>query len=177
MLKKMTEKFKSPVSLPKTYFSCFFAVLLLFLPPRIITKPVECNKLREVYVKISLKMVLLLLTLGLFFSCASTPAGLSGKESAAQARDRALSVRAEVAAKDDFAAAQAAFDDAAALEAAKSSEADAKYREAERSFTSVYETVKSKRDAAQRELNAAKTAISDVEKKASELQSAQGGKK
>jgi hypothetical protein len=119
----------------------------------------------------------LFLTLGLFFSCASTPKGLSGKESAAQARDRALSVRAEVAAKDDFAAAQAAFDEAAALEAAKSGEADAKYREAQQSFNAVYETVKGNMDAAERELNAAKAAISDVEKRASELQSAQGGKK
>lgn len=116
------------------------------------------------------KLCMLLPLALLFFSCASTPSGPSGKELAEQAREKALSVKADVAAKNDFAAAQAVFDEAASLEAAGNKAAADKYLEAEAQFTSVYESVKSKRDAAQRELDKARADIKTVEAEAAELE-------
>lgn len=119
------------------------------------------------------KLLVLLPLAALLFSCASTrPADQSEKELAEQARERALAVKADVAAKSEFAAAQAVFDEAAGLEGEA---AAAGYREAERLFTALYETVKAKRDTAQKELNAARTAIKDVENSAAELDRQRGG--
>ena len=99
-----------------------------------------------------------------------TPAekALAEKTLAEQARSKALSVRADIAAKNEFAAAQAVFDEAARLEAAGNAAAGTKYRESERLFTAVYESVKAKRNAAQKELDAARTAIKEVENEAAE---------
>jgi hypothetical protein len=122
-----------------------------------------------------MKKLLLLLPLALFFfSCASTQPG-GGKEAAEQARDKALSVKADVAAKSEFAAAQAVYDQALSLEAAKDKTAIVKYQEAELLFTQVYESVKVKRDAAQKELDAALAAIKNVEDQAAELERLRGG--
>ncbi|MDR2144709.1 MAG: hypothetical protein LBP29_10115 [Treponema sp.] len=121
------------------------------------------------------KLLVLLPLAALFFSCASTPAGQSEKTLAEQARDRALSVKADIAAKNEFAAAQAAFDEAAALEASGNAAAASRYQESERLFTAVYESVKAKRDAAQKELDAARAAIRDVENEAAELDRRRGG--
>jgi hypothetical protein len=120
--------------------------------------------------------VILLPLAALFFSCASTtpPAGQSEKALAEQARSRALSVKADIAAKDEFTAAQAAFDEAAGLEASGSAAAEAGYQESRQLFTTVYESVKAKRDAAQKELDAARKAIRDVENEAAELDRLRG---
>jgi hypothetical protein len=101
-------------------------------------------------------LVLPILSLGLLFSCASTPQGSSSKELAIQARDKALSVKADVAAKQDFDAAQAVLEEAEALDAAKDSASSAKYQEAEGLYSTLYESVKVKYDAASKELDAAK---------------------
>jgi gamma-glutamyl:cysteine ligase YbdK (ATP-grasp superfamily) len=120
------------------------------------------------------KLFVLLPLAMLLFSCASAPQkDQSGKALAEQARSKALSVKADIAAKNEFAAAQAAFDEAAGLEA--TGDANAKYQEAERLFTAVYESVKAKRDAAQKELDAARTAIKEVENEAAELDRLRGG--
>jgi hypothetical protein len=123
------------------------------------------------------KLVVLLPLVVLFFSCASTtpPAGQSEKALAEQARSRALSVKADIAAKDEFTAAQAVFDEAAGLEASDSAAAEARYQESGRLFTAVYESVKAKRDAAQKELDAARKAIRDVENDAAEMDRLRGG--
>ncbi|MDR0586641.1 MAG: hypothetical protein LBG26_05325 [Treponema sp.] len=123
------------------------------------------------------KLLVLLPLAALFFSCASTTpqTGPSEKALAEQARNRALSVKADIAAKNEFAAAQAVFDEAASLEAAGDAAANARYQESEQLFTAVYESVKAKRDAAQKELDAARAAIRDVENEAAELDRLQGG--
>ncbi|MDR1507933.1 MAG: hypothetical protein LBI67_12615 [Treponema sp.] len=122
------------------------------------------------------KLFILLPLAMLLFSCATTkPAGQSEKALAEQARDRALSVKADIAAKSEFAAAQAAFDGAQALEASGDAASGDGYREAGRLFTSVYESVRAKRDAAQKELDAARAAILDVETEAAELDRLRGG--
>jgi len=120
-----------------------------------------------------MKKALVLLPLALlFFACSTTQTGTSNKELADLARDKALSVKADVAAKSDFAAAQAAYDQAAALEAAKDKTADAQYAEAEKKFTAVYEKVKAQRDTAQKELDKAKADIKAVETEAAQLDAA-----
>jgi hypothetical protein len=122
------------------------------------------------------KLFVLLPLAMLFFSCASAPpAEQSEKALAEQARNRALSVKADIAAKNEFAAAQAVFDEAASLEASGNAAAGARYQESGRLFTAVYESVKAKRDAAQKELDAARAAIRDVENEAAELDRLQGG--
>jgi hypothetical protein len=122
------------------------------------------------------KLIVLLPLAILFFSCASTtPAGQSEKALAEQARNRALSVKADVAAKNEFAAAQAVFDEAAGLEASGNAAAGARYQESGRLFSALYESVKAKRDAAQKELDAARAAIKDVENEAAELDRLRGG--
>jgi hypothetical protein len=123
------------------------------------------------------KLVILLSLAILFFSCASTtpPAGQSEKALAEQARSRALSVKADIAAKDEFAAAQAVFDEAADLETSGNEAANARYQESGRLFNALYESVKAKRDAAQKELDAARAAIRDVENEAAELDRLRGG--
>ena len=103
---------------------------------------------------------------------AKTPAE---KTSAEQARIRALSVRADIAAKSEFVAAQAVFDEAAGLEVTGNAAAGARYKESERLFIAVYESVKAKRDAAQKELDAARAAIKEVENEAAEQTRPQGG--
>lgn len=115
------------------------------------------------------KLCVFLPVLVVLFSCASTQTGPSGKDLAEQARDKAVSVKAEVAAKDEFAAAQAAFDEAASLESGNKAAAQAKYQEAEGLFNAVYESVKSRRDAAQKELDKARSDIKNVEAEAAEL--------
>jgi hypothetical protein len=123
------------------------------------------------------KLVVLLPLAILFFSCASTtpPAKQSEKTLAEQARNRALSVKADVAAKEEFAAAQAVFDEAAGLEASGNAAAEARYQESGRLFSALYESVKARRDAAQKELDAARAAIRDVENEAAELDRLRGG--
>jgi hypothetical protein len=123
------------------------------------------------------KLFVLLPLAALFFSCASTTPQKSQSEKAVaeQARNRALSVKADIAAKDEFAAAQAVFDEAAGLEAAGDAASEAKYQESGRLFTAVYDSVKAKRDAAQKELNAARAAIKDVENEAARMEQLRGG--
>jgi DNA-binding SARP family transcriptional activator len=123
------------------------------------------------------KLVALLPLAVLFFSCASTTpsAGQSEKALAEQARNRALSVKADIAAKDEFAAAQAVFDEAANLEASGNEASEARYRESGQLFNTLYESVKAKRDTAQKELDAARAAIRDVENEAAELDRLRGG--
>ncbi|MDR2313145.1 MAG: hypothetical protein LBE02_01260 [Spirochaetaceae bacterium] len=124
------------------------------------------------------KMFVLLPLAALFFSCASGAprTGLTEKARAEQARDRALSVKADVAAKNEFTAAQKVFTEALGLEASNKDASGAKYQESERLFTAVYESVKAKRDAAQKELDAARTAIKDVENEAAKQNQPRGGK-
>jgi hypothetical protein len=123
------------------------------------------------------KLVVLLPLAVLFFSCASTApsAGQSEKALAEQARNRALSVKADIAAKEEFAAAQTVFDEAAGLDASGNAAAGARYQESGRLFSALYESVKAKRDAAQKELDTARTAIRDVENEAAEMNRLQGG--
>ncbi|MDR2072141.1 MAG: hypothetical protein LBP60_01725 [Spirochaetaceae bacterium] len=125
------------------------------------------------------KLFVLLPLAALFFSCVSnTPrAGLTEKARAEQARDKALAVRADVAAKNEFTAAQGVFNEAAGLEVSNKAAAGAKYQESERLFTAVYESVKADRDAAQKELDAAQAAIKDVENEAAKLDRLRGEKK
>jgi hypothetical protein len=123
------------------------------------------------------KLVVLLPLTVLFFSCASTtpPSGQSEKALAEQARNRALSVKADLAAKNEFAAAQAVFDEAAGFEASGNAATGARYQESGRLFNALYESVKAKRDAAQKELDTARAAIRDVENEAAERDRLQGG--
>ena len=108
-----------------------------------------------------------------FFSCATTPKGPTSQERAEQARNNALSVRADIAARDDYDAAQASYEEALALGQSKKkadiAAADAKFAEADAAFTAVYGTVKPKYDAAQKEIDAARAAIKNVEDQAALL--------
>jgi hypothetical protein len=81
---------------------------------------------------------------------------------AASARDNALSIKAEVAAKADFDNASTVFNGANSVEA---------FLEAERLFTGAYNTAKTLRDAALSELEKARSEIKNAEDEAAAYES------
>ncbi|GHU81230.1 hypothetical protein FACS189468_3360 [Spirochaetia bacterium] len=139
--------------------------------------------------------VLVVLALGaaaIFVGCASAPASAAPaapstppvpetaapsplpKEKAVEARGKALSVKADTAARDDYQAADLVFAAAEAMDAG-GLDAGNQYQEAELLFTVAYDSAKSKRDEAQRQLDTARTAIKDVEIRAAESDREQQG--
>lgn len=122
------------------------------------------------------KLFLIIPVIVLLFSCGSAPettgespaketvVSLSdAKARATSALDKAKSIKADVAVKDDFNKAMQAYTQAEGL-----AEADAvkKYLEAEGLFTGAYDKAKALRDAALDQLNKAKTEIKTAENEA-----------
>jgi hypothetical protein len=127
-----------------------------------------------------MKKLFLLIPLGvLLFSCASvsspTPVSPSAKEKAVEARAKALAIKADTASKAEYEAAVDAFNLAAARKVL-GADNGSQYQEAERLFAAAYDSAKSKRDEAQKQLDAARSAIKGVETQAGELERQGGGR-
>jgi hypothetical protein len=90
-------------------------------------------------------------------------AAVTDRGRATEAMDKAKSLKADVAVKKEFEAAQALFDEAEALSAESEEEAAQKYLEAEIQFNTAYEDAVAKREEALRQLNLARDAIKSVE--------------
>ena len=133
-----------------------------------------------------MKKILLVLASVLLFSCASAPEKPVEEETvieevqkpisiteirnkAYSAMEKALSIKANVAVKDDYKAAEKMFNDAEALDASNP-EAAAKasliYLDAETAFNTVYDTAYEKRENARKELEMAKGDIKAAEDEA-----------
>ncbi|GHU81728.1 hypothetical protein FACS189468_4880 [Spirochaetia bacterium] len=91
-----------------------------------------------------------------------------------EARDKALSVKADTAAKDDYQAADLVLAAAESMDAG-GLDAGSQYQEAEQLFTAAYDSAKSKRDEAQKELDTARSAIKNLETRSAELDRARQG--
>jgi hypothetical protein len=104
------------------------------------------------------------------FSCASSPEPKddgklygapidigTAKERAVDARDKAKSIKADVAVKDDFSKALDVFNEAEANPTIE------KYLEAETLFLASYESARVKKEEAQRQMNKARDDIRQVE--------------
>jgi hypothetical protein len=100
------------------------------------------------------------------------------RERALAARDKAKSIKADVADKEEFNAAQKVFDEGEALTASASPGAAEKYKDAEGRFLKAYDNAYAKREEARRQLdlarNAIKTAEDDAAAAEAELQAASG---
>lgn len=117
-----------------------------------------------------MKKLLLLAPILVFFGCKTVPqtGEVASRDKALAALELARSVKADVAAKDIFDPAFAAFNEAESL--AASAEADGKYRTAETGFTNAYNRARDLRSAAQNELDKAKQEIRNAENDAAELE-------
>ncbi|MDR1625227.1 MAG: hypothetical protein LBT33_01685 [Spirochaetia bacterium] len=126
--------------------------------------------------------IFLLAALGAFllFSCATTPETvdlMTAQTRATAAREKAQSEKADLAAKAEFATAQAAYKDAEGLLPAGGPSAIEKFLEAERLFLAARDAAIAKRDEARKQLEKAKSDIKAVETEAEALQREQGGAK
>ncbi len=143
-----------------------------------------------------MKKILLILLSIILFSCASAPEKPVEEEPVAEevkekvsiteirnkaysAMEKALSIKANVAVKEDYAQAEKMFNDAEALDASDP-EAAAKaaliYLDAETAFNTVYEKAYEKRENALKELEMAKNEIKAVEEEAEAAEgSSEGG--
>jgi hypothetical protein len=114
----------------------------------------------------------------LMFSCASAPDTVdiaTAQSRADAAREKAQSVKADLAVKADFARAQAAYGDAEGLLPAGGDPAIAKFLEAESLFLAAHDAAVVKRDEARKQLEKAKSDIKAVEAEAETLKREQGG--
>lgn len=136
-----------------------------------------------------MKKILLILMSVLLFSCASAPEKPADeavtdkvketlsiseiRDRAYSAMEKALGIKANVAVKQDYAAAEKMFNDAEALDASNP-EAAAKaaliFLDAETAFNSVYETASEKKENALNELEKAKEDIKAAEDEAQEAE-------
>jgi hypothetical protein len=99
----------------------------------------------------------------------SASGGAAERKRALEAMDKAMSIKAEVAVKDLFDAAQKALDEGDARAAAASAEDGGpprKYLEAEEGFLAAYDSAYAKREEALRQLQLARDAIKSVEEDA-----------
>ncbi len=133
-----------------------------------------------------MKKILLLLITIVMFSCASAPEQppveqpepeavqkpvsiTDVRNRAYSAMEKALSIKANIAVKDEYSEAKKMFDNAEALDASDP-EAAAKaaliYLDAETAFNTVYDTAFTKRENASKELQMAKDDIKAVEEDA-----------
>ncbi|MDR1178130.1 MAG: hypothetical protein LBK64_04815 [Spirochaetaceae bacterium] len=119
-----------------------------------------------------MKKLLLLAPILVFFGCKTVPqkGEVSSRDKALAALESARSVKADVAAKDIFDPAFAAFNEAESLASSSPAEADKKYTTAETGFTSAYNRARDLRSAAQNELDKAKQEIRNAENDAAELE-------
>ncbi|MDX9800403.1 MAG: hypothetical protein RBT69_03590 [Spirochaetia bacterium] len=138
-----------------------------------------------------MKKLLLLLPILFLYSCASAPEKAvepvvaavvepaqvftadKEKTRATEAMNKAKSVKAEVAMKDEFNKALGIYNEANTLVSAggeKVKTAAAKYLESEALFLAVYEKSKIKREEAVKQLEKAKAAVKNVEEDAAELE-------
>lgn len=116
----------------------------------------------------------------LLFSCATAPETvdlMAAQNRAGAAREKAESVKADIAAKDDFEAAQASYKDGEGLLPTGGTAAVEKFLEAERLFLAAHDAAVAKRDEASKQLEKAKSDIKAVEAEAETLQREQGGAK
>jgi hypothetical protein len=132
----------------------------------------------------------LLISLGLLFSCGSTPPAeapepppqaqgsppkrepANFEEAQARAKsamEKAQSIKANVSVKTQYEAAFSLYTEAESLAAAGSANGIKKYLEAETAFLAAYDAALAKREEAQRQLSRAREAIKAVEADASEL--------
>lgn len=128
------------------------------------------------------KYIFLLTVLSAFllFSCATTPETvdlLTAQNRANAAREKAQSVKAELAVKADFDKAQTAYKEAEGLVPAGGSPAIEKFLEAESLFLAAHDAAAAKRDEARKQLEKAKSDIKAVEAEAETLRREQGGAK
>jgi hypothetical protein len=89
--------------------------------------------------------------------------GAAERNRALEAMNKAKSIKADIAVKDEFNAAQNLFDEGEALLASSSGGAAQKYLEAETRFLAAYDSAYAKREEALRQLNLARQAIKSVE--------------
>ena len=137
-----------------------------------------------------MKKILLILISIVLFSCASAPeqpveepvkeevketmSVTELRNKAYSAMEKALSIKANVAVKEDYAAAEKMFNDAEALDASNpesAAKAALIYMDAETAFNSVYDKAAEKKENALKELEMAKEDIKAVEKEAEEAES------
>ena len=137
-----------------------------------------------------MKKILLILISIVLFSCASAPeqpveepvkeevketmSVTELRNKAYSAMEKALSIKANVAVKEDYAAAEKMFNDAEALDASNpesAAKAALIYMDAETAFNSVYDKAAEKKENALKELEKAKEDIKAVEKEAEEAES------
>ncbi|MDR0389103.1 MAG: hypothetical protein LBH73_03465 [Spirochaetaceae bacterium] len=119
-----------------------------------------------------MKKLLFLLPILVLFGCKTTPKteSASGRDKALAALESARSIKADVAAKDIFDPAMAAFNEAEGLASSSAAAANEKYLAAEQGFTSAYNRARDLRRAAQDALDKAKEEIRNVENDAAELE-------
>ena len=120
----------------------------------------------------------------ILFSCKSTPKSgeeivdlATAKGRAVAAMEKAKSIKADVALKDEYNNALNVFDDAEKTAQTSKDEPVliAKYLEAEKLFLNSYEGTRAKRDEAQRQLNKAKEDIKRVENEADAFENEKSG--
>jgi hypothetical protein len=112
------------------------------------------------------------------FSCASAPDAVditTAQTRADAAREKAKSVKADLAVKEDFARGQAVYGEAEGLMPAGGDSAVAKFLEAEGLFLAAHDAAVVKRDEARKQLEKAKSDIKAVEAEAETLKREQGG--
>lgn len=132
-----------------------------------------------------MKKILLVLASVMLFSCASAPEKPVEEETvkevpeklsiteirnkAYSAMEKALSIKANIAVKDDYKAAEKMFNDAEALDASNpeaAARASLIYLDAETAFNTVYDAAYEKRENARKELEMAKGDIKAAEDEA-----------
>jgi hypothetical protein len=121
---------------------------------------------------------LLALSICLLFSCATTPETvdpLTAQNRANAAREKAQSVKADLAVKADFDKAQATYKDAEGLLPAGGAPVIEKFLEAEGLFLAAHDAAVAKREEARKQLEKAKSDIQAVETEAETLLREQGG--
>ncbi len=143
-----------------------------------------------------MKKILLIFVSVILFSCASSPekpveekpvkeevqeklSNSELREKAYNAMQKALGIKANIAVKDDYTAAEKMFNEAEAMDTSNpesAAKAALIYTDAEKAFESVYDKAYEKRENARKELEMAENEIKAVEDDAAEAEAeAKGG--
>jgi hypothetical protein len=120
-----------------------------------------------------MKKLFFILSILVLFGCKTAPqtgGETSARDKALAALESARSIKADVAAKDLFDPAMAAFNEAESLGSSSAAAANDKYLAAEQGFTAAYNKARDLRASAQDELTKAKQEIKNVESDAAELE-------